>query len=76
MSTDTPSDGCAHKSCNRGFTAFSQTLDEFEFERSLCGSAVSNDLSRAKKLIENSGRNIVNDCDQYGYTPLVISFNQ
>lgn len=52
---------------------FSQTVDELDFERSLCGAASSNDIARAIKLLERSEgkrRNTVNECDQYGYSPL------
>jgi GA-binding protein transcription factor beta len=57
-------------SCLSNPTAGSQTLDEMDFEKSICAAALNRDLVRVKELI-NKGK--INDRDHYGYNALAYA---
>ncbi|XP_075256838.1 uncharacterized protein LOC142349272 [Convolutriloba macropyga] len=61
---------CSHISTT---TAYSQSLDELDFERSICGAAASNDFSKVKQMLEKAGsraKQLANYVDKSGYTAL------
>ena len=62
---------CSHISTT---TAFAQSLNELDFERSICGAAASNDFSKVKQMLEKAGstaKQLANYVDKSGYTALV-----
>jgi len=64
---------CNHAS--NSMSSFSQNMDELDFERSICGAAASNDVTRVNKLLEKAAQDgkasqVANYVDRSGYTAL------
>jgi ankyrin repeat protein len=59
---------CDDHICNHfGNSVATQSLEELEFQRSLCNASRSGDIERVKMLLQ---RNDPNMKDEAGYTPL------